>query len=254
MTHDTTQLVIDNSNFQLKQNLLSVVFSLYKPNKIIKFLKVPELFSLWFLPTYYPSHNKEYTQTYPTYLWGLERVRIVSTAPFLRFGCTTAALATNPPIECPTRITLVGRILPLSSFCCDLIPTEFLYRSRICHNESLSILNKTIILLLSCIGCWKQAWQKTAEKLYTVSAPWNSWEKYKGTHRYAESTWWTACTTYSACSSRIRLSMADCSPSKSMANQSRWLAYCPSTVTFSRTSVMASPSEPASRGVKEDCW
>lgn len=68
MTHDTTQLVINNSNFQLKQNLLSVVFSLHKPNKIIKFLQVPELFSLWFLPTYYPSHNKEYAQTYPTYL------------------------------------------------------------------------------------------------------------------------------------------------------------------------------------------
>ncbi len=79
-------------------------------------------------------------------------MRIVSTAPFLRFGCTTAALATNPPIECPTRITLVGRILPLSSFCCDLIPTEFLYRSRICHNESLSILNKTILLPVLVAG------------------------------------------------------------------------------------------------------
>jgi hypothetical protein len=35
LVHDSTQLVINNSNFQLKQNLFSVVFSLHKPNNKI---------------------------------------------------------------------------------------------------------------------------------------------------------------------------------------------------------------------------
>lgn len=34
----------------------------------------------------------------------------VSTDDFLKLGCTTAALATKPPIEWPTNMTLLGKL------------------------------------------------------------------------------------------------------------------------------------------------
>ncbi len=232
--------IVTKSKFQLKKQLLLQTLLLSANKKLIH--HVPDQSALW-LSAHYPDHREEqlYPQLQPTYRWGLERVRTVSTAPFLSFGCTTAALAINPPIECPTRMTLVGRISPLSSLCCDRMWKELLYLSRICHNESLSILNKTMSVPAKLLESCK------IKKLSTHSSVGKE-------NTYAESTRWTACTTYSECSSRIQPSMAECSPSKSTANQSRWLAYCRSTVTPASTSARSSPSGPASRGVKEDCW
>ncbi len=72
-----------------------------------------------------------------TYRWGLERVSTVSTAPFLSSRWTTAALATNPPIECPTNITLFGNISPLPLLCFVRVWNESLYLSRICVSRKL---------------------------------------------------------------------------------------------------------------------
>jgi hypothetical protein len=70
-------------------------------------------------------------------------VKNVSIVPFLIFRCTTITHAINCPIKCPTIVTLLGKILHLSSFCCNLIPKDFLHLFEIYHNESLNDLNKT---------------------------------------------------------------------------------------------------------------
>lgn len=53
-------------------------------------------------------------RSHKAYWCGLESVRTVSTADFLRFGWTIAALATKPPIEWPTKITLCGKLTVVS--------------------------------------------------------------------------------------------------------------------------------------------
>ena len=65
------------------------------------------------------------------YWCGLESVRTVSTDDFLKCGCTIAALATKPPIEWPTNITLFGRLPETEAPSLAQASRESLYRSRI---------------------------------------------------------------------------------------------------------------------------
>lgn len=71
--------------------------------------------------------------------WGLESVRTVSTADSLKSGCIIAALATKPPIEWPTNITLVGSLPDTAAPSFTRAPRESLYWSRIftqaSHNQ-----------------------------------------------------------------------------------------------------------------------
>lgn len=52
--------------------------------------------------------NADY-KSHKTHWCGLESVRTVSTADLLKRGWIIAALATKPPIEWPTNITLFGK-------------------------------------------------------------------------------------------------------------------------------------------------
>ncbi len=125
----------------------------------------------------------------------------VSIVFFLKFECTTIAHAINCPIKCPTIITFLGKILHLSSFCCNLIPKEFLHLFEIYHNENLNDLNKTnnpiVSYLLLEISMTKNP--KKITQIYQHEITW----KNIITLRCVESTRWTTCTKSFTCSSRI---------------------------------------------------
>lgn len=128
-----------------------VFCSLHKP---IFLIKVPNLFSLHdFLIL--PLTTLDTTRNNYIIYKGQKRVKIVSIASLFKFGCTTIVLATNPLIKCPMKITLMSMIFPLSSLWYDIIPKEFLYLSKIYHNESLIISNKTWIsyYFVFVVGC-----------------------------------------------------------------------------------------------------
>lgn len=65
------------------------------------------------------------------YWCGLESVSMVSTADFLKPGWTRAARATKPPIECPTSITLDGKLPTDWTPSFDRAKWDSLYWSRI---------------------------------------------------------------------------------------------------------------------------
>lgn len=65
------------------------------------------------------------------YWCGDESVKTVSTADFLKWGCTIAALATKPPIEWPTSMTLFGELPETAEPSFDRASRDSLYWSKI---------------------------------------------------------------------------------------------------------------------------
>lgn len=78
---------------------------------------------------------KRHYRHYEIYWCGVESVKTVSTANFLKLGCTTAALATNPPIEWPTNMTLLGRLPEIEAPSFARASRDSLYWSKICNHE-----------------------------------------------------------------------------------------------------------------------
>ena len=77
-----------------------------------------------------PRHRGE-RESVCVYWCGLESVSIVSTADFLKPGWTRAARATKPPIECPTSITVDGKLPVDRTPSFDRATWDSLYWSRI---------------------------------------------------------------------------------------------------------------------------